>query len=130
MTKPRPKSAPTAKSILTEAMVQDAIVEALKAHGCTVLQTNLAKGRVIADKGVPDLIITHDGWPENAWLGMEVKKPGGKATPEQAALAARKRIVIVDNVFDAVAEYRRFISNMTFWQDQATCDRFVRSLRP
>ena len=96
-------------AILTEAMVQQSIVDALEAYGAIVLQTNLAKGRVIADKGVPDLIITHDGWPENAWLGMEIKKPGGKATPEQAALAARKRIVIVDNVDDAIKEFRAFV---------------------
>ncbi|NBW10336.1 MAG: hypothetical protein EBR82_20135 [Caulobacteraceae bacterium] len=93
-----------------------------------MLQTNLAKARVIASKGVPDLIITHDKWPAYAWLGMEIKKPGGKPTPEQAALAARKRIVIVDDVFVALDEYHRFIRNMTFWQDQKVCDDFVRSL--
>ena len=124
----KPKPAPTAKSILTEAMVQRAIVEALEAHGCTVLQTNLAKARVIATKGVPDLIVTHNSWPRYAWLGMEIKKPGGKPTPEQAALAARDRIIIVDNVDDAVAALRGFVVDMTFWQDQRVADEFVRSL--
>lgn len=97
MNKPkrRPPSTP-------ECDVQSAIVGALRVSGFTVLQTNLAKARVICDPGVPDLIVSSDAWPYAMWLGLEVKNETGRLSDEQAALYAAHRIEVVRSIDDAL----------------------------
>lgn len=59
-----------------------------------------------ADRGVPDLLVSHDawgggGWP--LWVGVEVKGPKTPLSPEQRELEASGRIVVVRSWQEAVA---------------------------
>lgn len=77
----------TARAGVREDELQAAIVDGLQVIGFTVLQTNLAKSRVIADKGVPDLLVRGDGWPPGALLGLELKRERGRwSSTEQRVL--------------------------------------------
>jgi hypothetical protein len=84
-----------------EAGLQRVIVAALKLAGFVVLQTNRHRKRCWrcgtwpsggdgCDKGVPDLLIWAPA--RGAWIGVELKKTGGRLSPEQAALARRSMI--------------------------------------
>lgn len=85
--------------------MQAAIVDALRLLGCTVLVTTVRGWRgprgYGATPGVPDLLVARDGW--FGWLGLEVKRPGGRISPAQAELERRGLIVVVRSVEDAIA---------------------------
>lgn len=97
------------KLVATEAEIQAGIVEFLRLAGCTVLQTSKrgqANSRggytTLADKSVPDLLVSHSSWPYGMALMMEVKRPGGEwSSPEQKALWEAGRTCRVESVEDA-----------------------------
>lgn len=84
----------------------------LKFKGLRVLATNKAKARVICDKGVPDLIVTHDSWPGSMWIGLEVKTPIGRLSKEQTELHEAGRITVVRSLDDAEEAVCKFIALM------------------
>ena len=104
---------------LREEDIQHTIVQGLGLLGYDVLQTS-RRGIVCkrcgqktyggdgADKGVPDLLITHDSWPKCAALMMECKGPRTRVSPEQRDLERRGRTVIVRSWEEAIAAVRAF----------------------
>ena len=112
------------KQVCSENDVQAAIVEYLRTiRRKTVKQTNLATKKIIADPGVPDLIITDDWYPVGCWLGLELKRPEvkygnkvvqkrGTPSAEQKALESRGRIVIVDSIEGAAVALDLFEAAM------------------
>lgn len=63
----------------SEQEIQDAVVEVLRAVGCTVYTTNthgVRRGTGVT-KGVPDLLVGHKKFIVGTLIGMEVKKPKG-----------------------------------------------------
>lgn len=98
----------------TEEAVQRTIVEALRILGYVVLVTSRRRHRCRVcgafssggdgcDRGIPDLLVSLD---DARWLGMEVKGPRTRVSPEQRSLAADGRIRIVRSVEDALAAVR------------------------
>lgn len=55
------------------------------------------------DRGIPDLLVSLG---DGRWLGLEVKGPKTRLSPEQRSLAADGRIRIVRSVEDALAAVR------------------------
>ncbi len=101
----------------TEAEIQSQIVEGLTLIGYLVLVTSrryrpCPRCGVIdhrgdgASRGLPDLLVRHPRWPALTWVGLEVKKPGGRVSPEQQALAQAGAIAVVRSLEDAVAVLR------------------------
>ena len=90
---------------LTEAQIQEQIVEGLRALGYEVLVTSARSVRqgYGADHGVPDLLVSHRSW-DMAWLGLEVKRPDGPVRwshPEQERLWRAGRTAVVRSLEDA-----------------------------
>jgi hypothetical protein len=94
-----------------EAGLQRVIVQALRLLGFTVLQTSRHRKRCWrcgtwpaggdgADRGLPDLLI----WSptRGAWIGVELKRTGGRLSPEQAALARRGMIHVARTLEEAL----------------------------
>lgn len=98
----------------TEADVQRLIVAFLRLHRLTVLETSRRRRRCRcgrwpaggdgADKGVPDLLVWL--WRPGSWLGLEVKGPKTRLSPEQRHLVARGMVVIVRTPEEALAAVR------------------------
>jgi hypothetical protein len=67
-----------------ESDIQQAITTALECAGFTVRHTSAfrQKGPSGVSKGVPDLLCFHPSVPWS-YMGLEVKRPGGKLTLEQ-----------------------------------------------
>jgi len=77
----------------TEAQIQQSIIQYLTLKGWHVLRQNAGallnpQGRPVrmGEPGTPDLLAIKDGQPP---LFVEVKRPGKRPTPIQAAMAAR-----------------------------------------
>jgi hypothetical protein len=62
------------------------VVKRLRALGCEVMSTSSPKPSRIA-KGMPDLYVIPPRGKPPFWI--EMKAPGGKASPEQVAFAAK-----------------------------------------
>ena len=108
------------KPKLTEKDIQRQIIDLLRAHSWTVLQTNkFHSGNAVvvqgaSEPGIPDLqarrkydsYVVHD---LQRVFFIEVKRPGGECSEAQKAwhLLARKRgeIVLVAESVEQVAEY-------------------------
>ncbi len=60
-----------------------------------------------ASKGVPDLVVSHPAWPEGTWLGLEVKGPQTRVSPEQKSLADAGRIRVVRSIAEALEFVKR-----------------------
>lgn len=63
----------------SEQEIQDAIVDALRAVGCTVYTTNthgVRRGTGVS-KGVPDLLVVTPWATRGCFIGIEIKKPFG-----------------------------------------------------
>lgn len=99
---------------MSEADVQAQIVDALRYMGHIVLVTSRQRHRCRkcgawgsggdgCDKGIPDLLVNIGG---ATWLGLEVKGPRTRLSPEQRFLEADGRIRIVRSVEDALAAVR------------------------
>lgn len=60
--------------VATEAAIQQAIVEGLRAYGYIVMVTDPAvkRGGAMHTKGLPDLFVGAPG--SNSWLALEVKR--------------------------------------------------------
>lgn len=90
---------------MTEREIQDGIRSALRKLGYTVLSTSgvgrAKHARNNQDKGVPDLLVSKDGW--GVWIGLEVKAPKGALKPEQKDLADRGMVFVVRSLDDALA---------------------------
>jgi hypothetical protein len=110
-----------------EREIQEAIVQYLKLNKLAVLVTNVSVRKAAAEAGrnavgfvcspgVPDLLVTSRYWPEGAWLGLEVKRPGGKLSPAQKA---EGRIVVVRSIDDAREAVKAFSRHLHVWQDPA-----------
>lgn len=88
-----------------ERDVQDAIVAALRFAGFHVMHTSAfrQKGPSGVSKGVPDLLVSIDGFPY--WfIGIEVKRPGRIkwSCPEQEENARMNRVLVVQSVHAAL----------------------------
>lgn len=90
--------------------IQSAIVEALRWRGYEVLVTSRRRKRCHScgaystagdgcDRGIPDLLVSLG---DGRWLGLEVKGPTTRLSPEQRRLHADGRIRVVRSVEDAV----------------------------
>lgn len=87
-----------------EADVVKAIVAAIRASGGCVLEVGQRKAKGSGSTpGTPDLFAWIPPMADGTWVGLEVKRPGGRIRPEQLALAQRGRIRIVDSVEAAMA---------------------------
>ncbi|MBV6417402.1 MAG: hypothetical protein CMLOHMNK_02064 [Steroidobacteraceae bacterium] len=107
----------------TEEGVQSRIIQALGWLGHTVLSTVhrwkrqtcpacgytfWPKGGYGSDKGIGDLLV---GVPKKAprlWLMLDVKRPGGKLSPEQQLLAEAGLLVRVENEQEALAAVQAY----------------------
>ena len=101
---------------ISEDAVQSHIIGALRNEGYTVLETSEHRkaercphcekwmrskvGRG-SSKGVPDLLVTKDTWPQYAAALLEVKGPQTRLSPEQKVLEKTGRIAIVRSLSDA-----------------------------
>lgn len=95
----KPKKSPR----LTEAALQEQIVEGLRALGYEVLVTSARSVRqgYGADHGVPDLLV---GSKDTiSWFGLEVKRPGPVewSHGEQCRLWQEQRTAVVRSFEDA-----------------------------
>lgn len=89
----------------SEFDIENTIIDALTAAGFIVMKggSRVTFGSTGADRGHPDLSITHPTWPSCLWCLLEVKKPkGSKVSAEQNALLESGRTVLVTSVPDAV----------------------------
>lgn len=106
------------RPVVREEDVQANIIATLSTMGLRVLQTShrvkmvccphcqgkfRPPGNYGATKGVPDLLVR---CPEQdapgAWLGMEVKGPKTRLSPEQKELEQEQSIIIVRSLEDAL----------------------------
>lgn len=97
---------------MTEGNIQSEIVGALKKMGYDVHSTSTYRkpgvGHGSSKKGLPDILVSHRGWPVAVWLGLETKKPKGSIkSTEQAELEAKGRIIVVTSLDDALEAVRR-----------------------
>lgn len=110
----------------TEEQIQARLVDLLRLYRYTVLPTNRNRRRCPSCRtfdnrpdamiaGIPDLLVTHDSWPEGVWLGIEMKRDASsRVRPEQQALLDRKRILICWDEqagFEAVKEFGRSLAD-------------------
>lgn len=77
---------------------ESAIVDALRSAGCDVWR--------LSQPGIPDLLVTHNGWH----CLMEVKQPGKKLTPAEALFHASCNgpcgvVYSVADALDLIAKY-------------------------
>ncbi len=88
---------------VTEHQIQAAIVDALVAAGFRVKHTTAyrQKGASGVSKGIPDLLVSHPHFP-NCYLGIEVKTPTGKLSPEQKLAVTIGEYVIARSPIEAV----------------------------
>ena len=107
-----------------ESEIQASIVTYFELHKIVVLVTNAGvrnaaqqAGKRIGTlntPGVPDLLVAKENWPAACFLGLEVKRPAsighreGALTPEQKVLLAKRRIVIVRSLQEAIAAFKAF----------------------
>jgi hypothetical protein len=72
----------------TESQLQILIVDYLRWHGYTVLETGLYKQsqRAVNTNGTPDLLIRAKSWPMGFYIAVEVKTRTGRLRAEQRAL--------------------------------------------
>ena len=98
----------------TEAEIQATIIEGLRLMQYIVLCTTHRVKRCRkcgtfpnagygADKGVPDLLVTHRRWPAGLFLGLEIKGAKTALSPEQKELLDLNRIIICRSWEDALA---------------------------
>jgi hypothetical protein len=110
-----------------EAAVQANIVRELRKIGYEVLETSEHRKRercpkcgasIVSnagrgcDKGIPDLLVTHESWPEGSWAGLEIKGHSTQISPEQRDLYNRFRVFIVyslSQALDALARVEFFL---------------------
>lgn len=106
-----------AERMVSEDEIQRAIIVDLRLRGYEVLETSehrraepcphckkfhtSTQGRGCLP-GVPDLLVTHEDFPELCFLGLEVKGPKTPITPKQQQLADAGRTVIVYSVKEAL----------------------------
>lgn len=96
---------------MSEAAIQTAICDALKHIGYDVQSTSTYRkpgyGHGASKKGLPDVLVSHTGWPAGLWLGLEVKKPKhSKKSAEQDELESRGRIIVVRSLDEAIEAVR------------------------
>lgn len=91
------------KVVPLERDVQQAITDALELAGFTVRHTSAfrQKGSSGVSLGVPDLLVFVPGFPW-VYIGIEVKRPGGKLSADQTAAVEREEYAMVDNPVDAL----------------------------
>lgn len=91
---------------VSEADVQDAIIQRLELLGFTVMVTSrirrkchncgyYPKGGDGVTKGLADLVVTHNTWPTGIAVLLEVKSPTTKLSEEQKQLEMHGRIWVV-----------------------------------
>ena len=124
-----------AKAIgLTEAHVQQTIVEFLQIDGWRAIRTELTvqrdRGRVVGERGMPDMLLIryeyehpfpapNPPWPEiepetrsyAQVLWIEMKKPGEKPRKDQLAWHEAERargalVLVVDDIDEGIARYK------------------------
>jgi hypothetical protein len=111
---------------VSETALQRAIVKALETAGVWVIRTGVSskrgsRGTTSGEVGLPDLCLPGLGW-------LEVKLPGGKLSPGQAAWHAKAgtrgiRVEVASTVLEA-------LQIVTLWQiAQGECQKGAR-LRP
>lgn len=109
--------------IETEDGIQQRIMEALAYRGYLVLSTvhrykrqtcekcghnQWAKGGYGATKGIGDLLVAVPKARPRLWLMLDVKRPGGKLSPEQQLLAEAGLLVRVENEQEALAAVQAY----------------------
>lgn len=100
----------TRRPAMVEDTAQEAAVAYLRAAGYEVLVTTVrlrwsvcprCDARVAPryatgqTQGIPDLLVTHAGWPAGAWVGVELKGTHTQLSAEQRDLAERGRILVL-----------------------------------
>lgn len=102
----------------TEKQFQQAVVNFLRFHGYSVFVLGFYRTKVKCPfcnhffhssgsygnaRGAPDLIVSHDQFPQGVWVGVELKRPGAKLrlTAEQKRLYEKNRIFLVASWEDA-----------------------------
>lgn len=123
---------PTRRVDVLERDLQNAVVEALRFDGLTVLETDRQQRRVFCkgcrrwffvaieetDRGIPDLLVTSDRWPPFTFYGLEMKRRQGIESKEQGALSSRRRIDVLysgsaeEAITEARVRVRRFEQNL------------------
>lgn len=97
-----------------EEDVQAEIIKELTARGYRVLQASVRykccwncgerqRGGTGQTPGIPDLLVTYDGWAKGVFIGLEVKSASGRPTDAQKELLGRGLIFLVRNVGEALA---------------------------
>ena len=104
---------------VSEEQVQRSIQNSLHLRGYLVLSTvhRYRKGQQAAgygaSKGVPDLLVrVPRAFGEALWLGLEVKGPSTRLSPEQQALEDAGAIVVVRSPEDAHEAVERVLREM------------------
>lgn len=90
---------------MTESELQSSIKKALLDLGYTAKTTSnyMRNRRGAKEKGIPDVLVTHRRWERGIWLGLEVKLPKGRMSPDQDDLLKDGRIYVVTSIDEAVA---------------------------
>jgi hypothetical protein len=91
----------------TEKQIQQSIVEGLRLMGYVVLETGQRRSDLAGNTiGLPDVFCTRPEWRTRNgtgfWIALEMKKPGGRVRPAQAALVAAGVSAIVRNLDEAL----------------------------
>jgi len=104
---------------VSEKAIQNGIIAMLRMSGFVVLPLGMSKKPSTCPKckttfwgqqatqnpaGTPDLILTHDDWPSNCWMAIELKGAGTVIRPEQEELYRRNLTRVLRSDRD-VAEY-------------------------
>lgn len=121
--------------LFNETMLQRAIVDTLVLAGFSVKHTSafLQKGPSGVSKGIPDLLVSHRAIPHR-YVGMEVKMPNGKLTPEQQQAVLMGEYIVVRSPEEATRAAFTFLTGGDHLPnpsetDIATVQRVLRSLK-
>ena len=105
---------PATSPALTEHQIQKQIVDALRLCGLDVYETTAyrQKGSSGIDKGIPDLLVSVSPLP--IYIGVEVKRPGGKfSSSEQREAFHRGHFVVAISLETALTQVAGALLSLT-----------------
>lgn len=116
-------SKPAARPRVKENAIQGGIVMGYRSYGYLTLETNEHRRPVRCpccshfftpaggngrQAGVPDLLVSHEEWPQGLWFGVEIKGSHTAVSPAQQELRAAQRIVVARSFEEAWNATTRF----------------------